>query len=242
MGLPPVYIPVVAKLTGTPVQIEGATLGLNMLGETPSLDFGDILVNGQAKTRALRVRNAAPWPVAVDWKVLEAAPAGEGNLVSLSSAVSPEGVVVFTCAAVEPPEATSSAFSLDAPQLLVPAHSTKPVTISCQWHKPQHHEVFLKGEVSFLPKDTPMPGQESAGDKDRCAPSWRPGWEGGGWRMSRLDCAVARRMWSASVADEARGGGAWVVGGAGWWSHFRLWSGSRRVRRCCRRSEAVRGC
>lgn len=167
MGLPAVHIPVVAKLTGSPVQIEGSTLGLNLMGETPSLDFGDVLVNGLSQSRSLRVSNSSPWPVALDWKMLEAAPAAQGNLVSLASRVTPDGRVVYDLAAIEPPEATSTPFALDPKLLLVPAHSTRPVTITCQWHKPQHHEVFLMGEVAFLPKDTPMPGEERVTDQDR---------------------------------------------------------------------------
>ncbi|EKX39969.1 hypothetical protein GUITHDRAFT_143127 [Guillardia theta CCMP2712] len=153
IGLPVVHIPVLGKLVGSPVGMEGGSLGLNLLGEVPSVDFGDILINGQSQTRSLRVRNSSPWPLLVDWQLLESAPPNEKNLIQLSSVVGEDGTVSYQLAAVEPPEAKSTPFTLTPHRMAIPAHSTKTVDVSCQWHKPQHHDNFLVGSVSFLSKD-----------------------------------------------------------------------------------------
>jgi hypothetical protein len=102
VGLPTVHIPIVAKLTGTPVEFEGGTLGLNMMGGVASLDFGDILKNNTVQNRSLRVSNSAPWPIAVNWKLLESAPPQGSNLINLTSSVDAEGKVHYNICAVEP--------------------------------------------------------------------------------------------------------------------------------------------
>ena len=167
VGLPRVHIPVVAKLTGTPVALEGGTLGLNMMGGVPSLDFGDILQNNIMQNRAVRVSNSAPWPIAVNWKILESAPPQGSNLLQLTSSVDADGQVHYSVVAVEPEEASNPPYKLDPERLVIPAHSTKAVNISCEWDTPSHHENFLTGSVEVLPKDAPMPGEEGPNDKGR---------------------------------------------------------------------------
>lgn len=168
VGLPRVHIPIVAKLTGTPVSFEGATLGLNMMGDVPSLDFGDILQNNTVQNRSLRVSNTAPWPIAVNWKLLESAPPQGSNLIKLISSVDPEtGMVSYSVVAVEPDDAENPPYKLDPERLVIPAHSSKALNIACEWDTPSHHENFLVGTVEVLPKDAPMPGEESVADRGR---------------------------------------------------------------------------
>jgi len=167
VGLPTVHIPIVAKLTGTPVEFEGGTLGLNMMGGVASLDFGDILKNNTVQNRSLRVSNSAPWPIAVNWKLLESAPPQGSNLINLTSSVDAEGKVHYNICAVEPEEAENPPYKLDPERLVIPAHSSKAVNIACEWDMPSHHENFLVGAVEVLPKDAPMPGEESVADKNR---------------------------------------------------------------------------
>ncbi len=167
VGLPRVHIPIVAKLTGTPVALEGATLGLNLMGNLPSLDFGDILQNNTVQNRSLRISNSAPWPIAVKWRLLEAAPPEGSNLVNLTSTVDETGKVHYSVVAVEPEEAANPPYKLDPERLVIAAHSSKALNIACEWDEQSHHENFLVGSVEVLPKDAPMPGEESVADKGR---------------------------------------------------------------------------
>jgi len=167
VGLPTVHIPIVAKLTGTPVEFEGTTLGLNLMGGVASMDFGDILKNNTVQNRLLRISNSAPWPIAVNWKILESAPPQGSNLINLTSSVDAEGRVHYSICAVEPEEAETPPFKLDPERLVIPAHSSKAVNIACEWDMPSHHENFLVGTVEVLPKDAPIPGEESIADKGR---------------------------------------------------------------------------
>ena len=167
VGLPRVHIPIVAKLTGTPVALEGSTLGLNMMGGVASLDFGDILQNNTVQNRSVRVSNSAPWPIAIAWKLLESAPPQGSNLINLTSTVDADGNVHYSVIAVEPEEASNPPYKLDPERLIIPAHSSKALNIACEWDMPSHHENFLVGTVELLPKDAPMPGEESVADKGR---------------------------------------------------------------------------
>lgn len=167
VGLPRVHIPIVAKLTGTPVALEGATLGLNLMGGVASVDFGNILQNNTVQNRQVRVSNSAPWPIQVNWKLLESAPPQGSNLINLTSTVDEEGKVHYSVIAVEPEEAHNAPYKLDPEQLIVPPHSSKAVNIACEWDTVSHHENFLVGTVEVLPKDAPMPGEEKVTDKGR---------------------------------------------------------------------------
>jgi len=166
-GLPTVHVPIVAKMTGTPVALEGATLGLNMMGGVASLDFGDILQDNTVQNRQVRVSNNAPWPVAINWKLLESAPPQGANLINLTSSVDADGKVHYGVIAVEPEQADNPPYKLEPERLIIPAHSSKAVNIACEWYTPSHHDNFLVGSVEVLPKDAPMPGEESVADKGR---------------------------------------------------------------------------
>jgi len=169
MGLPQVVIPVVGKVTGEAVRFEGATLGLNLVGETPSLDFGDVLLRGPAQNRSLRVANYSPWPMQVTWRLLESAPASGQNLVTLSSTVGPDGTIAYSVTAVEPEEAKlgDTPFTLERAVTVIPPHKTKAINISCACDAPAHHANYLVGQVAVLPKDAVIPGEETAADKGK---------------------------------------------------------------------------
>lgn len=122
MGLQPVIIPVVAVLTGTPVRLEGGTLGVHRRDdEVPRVDFGDVLLGANPIYRNVRVSNSGPWPVLVDWRLLEGGESGTKDSISLITSVDDDGNVVFSATAVDPVEADpeGTPFKIDPPTLEV---------------------------------------------------------------------------------------------------------------------------
>lgn len=169
MGLQPVIIPVVAVLTGTPVKLEGGTLGVHRReDEVPRVDFGDVLLGGNPIYRNVRVANSGPWPVMVDWRLLEGGENGTKDSIHLITSVDDDGNVVFSATAVDPVEADpeGTPFKIDPPMLEVPPHSTRSTVLSCQWDSPQFHSYLLEGQVRPICPEPKEGEPESTVDPD----------------------------------------------------------------------------
>jgi hypothetical protein len=72
LGLDPVEIPMRAAISGSPILIHDATLGLSNITSPPTLSWAPVPIGSAPQQKTIRVLNRGPAAATLDWSVLQA--------------------------------------------------------------------------------------------------------------------------------------------------------------------------
>eukprot|EP00294_Goniomonas_avonlea_P007722 CAMPEP_0114542258 /NCGR_PEP_ID=MMETSP0114-20121206/1745_1 /TAXON_ID=31324 /ORGANISM="Goniomonas sp, Strain m" /LENGTH=1773 /DNA_ID=CAMNT_0001726555 /DNA_START=29 /DNA_END=5350 /DNA_ORIENTATION=+ len=192
-GLPVRYVPVRIKTLGTPIYIEGGTLGLDLLKSPPTVDWGGVLINSPAVNRTLRVCNASPHDVNVVWTKHESPPKTDGSYVDVQTTVGPDGKVTVRAVPAVAEVVTHGPFTITPETLTIAAHSTVAVNIACAWDEVADITHHLVGTVAVQKP----PEEEETIDLDGTQSSSRP--HDPSSEISPLHLALVTRVVSAHL-------------------------------------------
>lgn len=152
-GLITTYVPCEIEIDGTPVFVEGGTLGLSLNADRQKphiVDFGAVLRGSSGVNRTVRVMNGSPYDVRFRWDLYERATPLVSGWVEMATSVDSQGQVVYSAAAAEAPLDDSGVpFSLIERDSVVSSMQSHLQTVICSGDEVGPQKRFLNLSLEY---------------------------------------------------------------------------------------------
>ena len=153
-GLITTYVPCQVDIEGTPVFVEGGTLGLSLNSDRQqphTIDFGAVLRSSASVNRCVRVLNGSPYDVRFRWNLHERATPAVSGWVQMTTSVNDDGQVVYGAAASEAPlDETGVPFTLVERDVVVSSMQSHVQTVVCAGDEAGLQKRFLNLTLEYV--------------------------------------------------------------------------------------------